>query len=373
MSERQLQFRVGLFALAALVATGVMIFQFGEIRSWWEPRYPLVIHFAEAPGIFPGTPVRKNGVPIGKVRSVDFDEEHGGVQVVVDIKQRFRMRLDSRPELVRSLLGDASIEFQPGSSEKVLAPGSRIKGNPPTDPFEVVERMEKQVTASLEAFNATAVEWRKVGRNLNSLVETNRGNLDVVIERAAESLHQVSTTMQNANVIVGDPRNQENMRKALEELPKMVAETRQAIVAVRSAVEKADANLANLGHVTLPLAQRSTSIITRLDATLGNLEGLSSELHDFAQIVTREDGTLKKLATDPELYERLTRSAGLLTVLLQNLEPVLRDMRIFSDRIARHPELMGVGGAMKPSSGVKDPLEGSEPVSLPARGGGRPQ
>lgn len=375
MSERQLQFRVGLFALAALVATGVMIFQFGEIRALWEPRYPLLIHFTEAPGIFPGTPVRRNGVPIGKVRSLDFDEQHGGVLVVVDIKERFRMRLDSRPELVRSLLGDASIEFQPGSSDKFLAPGSRIKGSPPTDPFEVVERMEKQVTASLDTFNATAVEWQKVGRNLNGLVETNRGNLDVVIERAAESLHQVSTTMRNANQIVGNPENQENMRKALEELPQMVAETRQAIVAVRSAVEKADANLANLGHVTLPLAQRSTSIVTRLDATLGNLEGLSGELNDFAQIVTRKDGTLQRFATDPELYERLSRSAGLLAVLLQNLEPIARDLRIFSDKIARHPELMGVGGAMKPSSGVKDPLLEPPPPqgSLPARGGGRQQ
>lgn len=374
MSERQLQFRVGLFALAALVATGVMIFQFGEIRALWEPRYPLMIHFDQAPGIFPGTPVRRNGVPIGKVRSIDFDEEHGGVLVLVDIKQSFRLRIDATPELVRSLLGDASIEFQAGRADKFLAPGSRIKGNPPSDPFEVVERMEKQVTASLDTFNATAVEWQRVGRNLNGLVETNRGNLDVVIERAAESLHEVSVTMKSANQVVGDPRNQENLRKALEELPLMVAETRQTIAGVRSAVEKADANLANLSQVTSPLAQRSTSIITRLDNTLANLESLSGELNDFSQIVSKNDGTFRKFATDPELYDRLSQSAGLLSVLLQNLEPISRDLRIFSDKIARHPELMGVGGAMNPSSGVKDPL-GETPLqqTLPVRSGGRPQ
>ena len=373
MTERQLQFRVGLFVLAALVATGVMVLQFGEVRTLWEPQYPLTIHFEQAPGIFPGTPVRRNGVPIGKVRSIEFDEEHGGVLIAVDIRQRFRLRLDARPQLSRSLLGDSSIEFQPGRAEKYLAPGSRIKGDPPSDPFEIVERMEERVTASLDAFNATAVEWQRVGRNLNGLVETNRGNLDVVIERAAESLHQVATTMQNANKIVGDAANQENLRKTLAELPVMVVETRLAIAAVRSAVEKADANLTNLGHVTLPLAQRSTSIITRLDTTLGNLESLSGELNDFAQIVSQKDGTFQKFATDPELYNRLSQSAALLTVLLQNMEPIARDLRIFSDRIARHPELMGVGGAMNPSSGVKDPLDEPAPrqSSPPTRGGGR--
>ena len=154
----------------------------------------------------------------------------------------------------------------------------------------------------------------------------------------------------------------------------MVAETRQTIAGVRAAVEKADANLANLSQVTSPLAQRSTSIITRLDNTLANLESLSGELNDFSQIVSKNDGTFRKFATDPELYDRLSQSAGLLSVLLQNLEPISRDLRIFSDRIARHPELMGVGGAMNPSSGVKDPL-GETPLqrTLPIRSGGRPQ
>ena len=30
-------------------------------------------------------------------------------------------------------------------------------------------------------------------------------------------------------------------------------------------------------------------------------------------------------------------------------------MEVFSDKIARHPELLGVSGAIKPSAGIKDP------------------
>jgi phospholipid/cholesterol/gamma-HCH transport system substrate-binding protein len=39
----------------------------------------------------------------------------------------------------------------------------------------------------------------------------------------------------------------------------------------------------------------------------------------------------------------------------------LRDVKEFSDKIARHPEILGVGGAVKPSNGLKDSevLEGN--------------
>ncbi len=38
----------------------------------------------------------------------------------------------------------------------------------------------------------------------------------------------------------------------------------------------------------------------------------------------------------------------------KNLEPILRDLRQFSDKVARNPELLGVGGAVRPSNGLKD-------------------
>jgi len=33
---------------------------------------------------------------------------------------------------------------------------------------------------------------------------------------------------------------------------------------------------------------------------------------------------------------------------------VLRDVEIFADKIARHPEQLGLGGVLRPSSGLKE-------------------
>ena len=59
--------------------------------------------------------------------------------------------------------------------------------------------------------------------------------------------------------------------------------------------------------------------------------------------------------------DNLNLSASALTVLLNNLEPIARDVRVFSDKIARHPEILGVSGAMKGSSGLKEATEQAQP------------
>ena len=369
MTERQLQFRVGLFAVVSLILVGAMVFQFGKLKSYFEPKYMLAVHFSSAPGVYPATPVRKNGVTIGSVSEVRFDERRGGVTVVVAIHRKYRLRADAQPRLVRGLLGDAAIEFSPGISRQALQPGTTVEGIASVSPVQLIEQLEQKLTVTLDSFTATSRQWEQVGRNVNDLLVGNREELDLAIQRAAQSLEQFAITMKTANEtladagsIIGDPQNQQNLRRTLAALPELVEETRDAVAAVGSAVRKADENLENLSEVTGPLAKRSASIVLKLDATMSNLEALSAEMKRFAQLVNGGDGSLKRFASDPALYRNLNRSATSLSVLLTNLEPVLRDLRVFSDKIARHPELLGVRGAVRGSSGLKDPPDGSPPL-----------
>jgi phospholipid/cholesterol/gamma-HCH transport system substrate-binding protein len=359
-----LQVRVGLFVLFSVFAVVAMVFHFGELARLWEPKYPLVVHFDAAPGVYPGTPVRRNGIAVGTVEEVAFDEQRGGVLVLLAMDAECRLRRDAQPRIVRSILGDSTVDFLPGSSPEWLADGAQVDGQTPPEPMEVVERMEANVTASLVSFEQTSAEWRKVGEQLNGLMDTNRGQLHLVIERTAVSLEEFTqamrhaqTTLANVNGVLGDPAAQEALHKALASLPVMVEETRQAIAAVRTAVVKADANLENLQAVTEPLGKRTASIATRLDNTLANLEAVSQEVNHLAKLAAHEDGTIRRFATDPALYQNLNQTAESLAVLMQNVEPILRDVRIFSDRVARHPEILGISGAMVPSSGVKVPAE----------------
>ncbi|VAX38499.1 hypothetical protein MNBD_PLANCTO02-164 [hydrothermal vent metagenome] len=368
MTERQLQARVGMFTIVAMVLVAIMVFQFGSLKNVFHPRYEIAIHFTEAPGLFPSTPVRMNGITIGSVKEVTLDNEHGGVLVIVEIDEKYRLRTDSTPSLRRTILGDSSIEFTPGVEKEFVIAGTRLHGLAPTNPMDIVNRLEKQVNKSVTSFEETSAEWKKVGVNINHLMFTNRDDIELAIQKSVKSLDQFSQVMQNTNkvlqnadLVLGDKENQANLKRTLAAMPKMVEETqqtiaavRQTVIAVQGAVEKADQNLENLQKVTEPLGKRTTSIVVNLDATMTNLKQLSGELNDYVKLVKNKDGSLNRMIEDPELYNNLNRSAAALNVLLKNIEPIMKDAQVFSDKIARHPELMGVSGAMKGSSGLKN-------------------
>ena len=70
---------------------------------------------------------------------------------------------------------------------------------------------------------------------------------------------------------------------------------------------------------------------------------------------TARDGTLKKFLTDPSLYNNIDNAAVLVTRMMPQLERILKDIEVFSDKLARHPESIGLGGAIRPGSGLKNP------------------
>jgi phospholipid/cholesterol/gamma-HCH transport system substrate-binding protein len=177
--------------------------------------------------------------------------------------------------------------------------------------------------------------------------------------------------MKHANAVLGDPQAQDDLKQAIAAVSGLAAETRTLMTAMRSAIEKADANLENLKSVTGPLARRSNSIVTKLDGSIGHLEQLLAELNGLARMLNSEEGTFRKFVEDPELYRNLNRSAEALAILLRNLGPIMDDLAVLSDKLARHPELLGISGAVSPSTGIKTPgeLDRVTPAGGVRRGG----
>lgn len=372
MTERQLQFRVGLFVLTALALGTAIVLQFSELQSYFDVRYQIAIKFEKSPGVQAGVPVKQNGVDIGSVREVRADDG-GGVLVIVEIKEDVVLRRDSQPQVKRTLFGDASIVFPLGIDPQVLPPNAQVNGLLSQDPLQIVERLDAKVQETLTAFEETSREWQKVAMNVNGLVETKQGSLDDVVERAALALEEFTQTMQTAHValdsansLLNDPRLQQSLRATMNTLPQMVEETRGTIAAARYSIEKIgttaetmNVTLASMNQVADPLAKATPSIVTKLDSSLGQLDLLLTELNTVTRLMTHGDGTINKLATDPELYDNLNRSAATMPIVLANLNRIAQDLRVFSDKIARHPEILGVRGAISGSTGLKDvPGEG---------------
>jgi phospholipid/cholesterol/gamma-HCH transport system substrate-binding protein len=73
MAERRVGFRLGVFVAGSFIALTGLAILFGGTPHLFVNRVKYTLLFPEAPGIAPGTPVRKSGVRIGEVQSLDLD------------------------------------------------------------------------------------------------------------------------------------------------------------------------------------------------------------------------------------------------------------------------------------------------------------
>ena len=67
MNERVMQFRIGMFVIVAGLVLTMLIVWFGESPSLFRDQVYVKVHYAEAPGVAEGIPVRKSGIRIGEV------------------------------------------------------------------------------------------------------------------------------------------------------------------------------------------------------------------------------------------------------------------------------------------------------------------
>ncbi len=366
-TERQLQFRVGLLVLVATSVCAGLIFRFGDVRYVWTKRYAVTIELDNGAGLYPSAPVQLSGLVIGSVRTVGLNPV-GGVNVIIDIEEGIRLPIDSRALVSRSLLGETAVEFMRGRKSDFLAPGGRVRGVSAPDPLVMLQRLESRTLDALSEFGETSQEWRELAANLNKLMDTKQGKLDQVVERTAESLHQFSITMKNANQMistanqfVSDPATQQAMSETLAALPKLVSstrstieETRKTVAASRDVLDGMNRNLVNMSQVTEPLGKRGEQMVARFDSSMTKIDQLLTELNTFAKTVNQKEGSIHKFVSDPSLYDQLVRSSESMSILMKHLDPIIRDLREFSDKVARNPELLGIGGVVRPGNGLKD-------------------
>jgi phospholipid/cholesterol/gamma-HCH transport system substrate-binding protein len=101
--------------------------------------------------------------------------------------------------------------------------------------------------------------------------------------------------------------------------------------------------------------QQGRGTIKEYEEAAVRLNRLLADLRELLRVSAQSDGTLRRLIADPSLYNHLDDAALMLTRTLPRLDRVLHDFEVFADKLARHPELLGVGGALRPSAGLKEP------------------
>jgi len=355
MNDRVIQFRVGVMVLATAIIAGILVVLFGDLPSLVQSTYVLRMNFSDARGVSSGTPVRKNGILVGRVSSVMLDER-GGVSVMADIDSYVPVYRDETPRVASTILGDAEIELvagrivpprQPVTSDEVL------RGSVSKDPLSSFSALEPKVTASLESLTRASEAVAALSMNLEKTFLKDDIQLDRTVKKLDTALDTFTLAMNNVNDIVGDAQARKRLKDSINALPDVLVDLRESVGGISSTIETADRNLQNLEGLSKPLGERGESMVQGIDRAINRLDTVLVQAATFTQALNESQGTLGKLVRDPQVYNDLAQAAGNVNRLTQDLRPIIDDVRVFTDKIARHPEQLGVRGALDRRPGLK--------------------
>jgi len=115
------------------------------------------------------------------------------------------------------------------------------------------------------------------------------------------------------------------------------------------------------------MGERGPAIIDRIDGDVQLLDVVLKEMIKLAESINEGQGTFGQLIKDPELYERLNRTAGNIENVSHQLRPIMNDIRIFTDKLSRDPGQLGIRGLLdgRPAGLKGNPARRSR-VALPS-------
>lgn len=382
MDENRLRFGVGVLVISSIGVGIILTFLFGAFPSVLTENYTLLVKFPSAQGIGLNTNVVRDGVRIGRVSDVQLRRE-GGVLVTLEMQETHRENLTHRyvPQIGAGNLvsGDAQIEFVAGTAEdleKNWGTNLEILDEPYSAIEEAIDygkvtpgflEMQSELASTFETIRKASVAVAQAGGSVNGLVAQVQGSVDEtddkiaqVADEAVESLEAFQDLLTAVNDIVGDPDLRKNLDASFRELPTLLQNAQKTFDSAQKTfesfervgdsaaktVQSFERTAGNIEQFTRPLGEQGDALVTQFRTTFESLERALDQVDTFGQALNNENGTIRRLMEDEELYYQIRRTITNIEEATARVRPILDDVRVFSDKIARDPRQLGVKGAL---------------------------
>jgi phospholipid/cholesterol/gamma-HCH transport system substrate-binding protein len=397
MDDTKLRFGVGVLVLSAVGVGVILTFLFGAFPAVLARSYTMIVDMESAAGVSPNTPVLRDGVRIGRVTNIELKPE-GGVLLRLSIDADRQLTRHYVPRTITGSLitGDAKLEFQKDLNAALLnldgqapmgetpvpangrwdAPEETLantyygnedyvrSGNQPNnDPMAAIANLEDDVRNTLMSMQRAGSAIEAAANSVNGIATSNEDSIRNIATKATDSLNEFQLAMTEIRSIVNDPV----VRDSIKNLPHILNEAEMAIGATKEtmqqfkqvgiAAEKAvgtagetfqslDRTIVNIEKFTEPLGERGDELVEQVLVTFANLDNALNQVNEFGELINNSDGTLRKLIEDDEIYYQVKRTISNVETASARIRPILDDVRIFTDKLARDPGELGVKGAL---------------------------
>jgi phospholipid/cholesterol/gamma-HCH transport system substrate-binding protein len=221
------------------------------------------------------------------------------------------------------------------------------------------------------AFQSTSQKAEKAVDSLNEFFKTTTPKLsssldrmDVVLKRAdaflsAENEKNLNESLKNLN------SGSTKLDKTMGNADQLMQDTRATLKLFNQTLLRLDNTLNDLEKTSRVLRDKTPGILRNVEQGSDNLNKLIVDMRDLLRVVARGEGTIQRLLADPSLYNNVNDTVKMVKCILPRMDRILADLEVFADRLARHPEALGIRGVISPSNGLKGPPSPGNPARYP--------
>lgn len=279
-----------------LVLSGIMLFIFGfnylKGQNLLESSRTFYAVYDNVEGLAPSTPVTINGLSVGKVIDISFNEDGSGellVKLIVD--NDFQFSKNSKAELYETgLIGGKAIAIVPAmDNEGNAEDGDFLEGSIKAGLSELVNQ---RLTPLQEKIERVMASTDVLLANLNDVFdEKTKTNLKTSIAGLSETISSFKTTSLSLNEVITSNQT------------------------------KIDSVLSNANKVSTDLTKITHALSeSDIEETLNQLQSTVTNLNSVLATIEKGEGTMGKLLKDEALYNNLEGASLQLEQLLQDMK-----------------------------------------------------
>lgn len=286
-NDKHAEYKAGLFIIGTLC---LLIFSILWVRYFAiKPEITIIAKFSNPGPITKGMNFYYQGVNIGRASKIKFSDDYKSTLVYLDIYNK-ELHLPSNVGVKiqsEGITGQKYFEMTyPSKPEKSPLQNNQIvKGyssfglSDVQDFFEQqlrngrVERLMKESEKMLQTNTDMMESFTESNRAMSKLIKTNEKNIHKAISNIESTSSGLNTAVKNANEIIGDNQNKQNVQTALKEGSEAAKSINSILknTNVQSNLEEGMSNFNKAAKNANTSLEKANKILGKTSNTLDNL------------------------------------------------------------------------------------------------------
>ncbi len=292
------ELKVGLLAIAAMVAVAYMSFKVTSNQSGFGEYVPYRTIMEDASGIFPKTPIKIAGIKAGRITSIELQGNKAliGFEVLKSVKISKGAKIKVRSV---GFLGDKYIDIIVAPDEPMLAANSFIVS-------EIGDGMEELV------------------KNAGDVLK----DVKIIVRSLKTSLAPEGEDSPITNILNSTKDMVEDLRTASSDLKEIMStnkgDLRQIVANIKEITEQIgyQVDAANKDSLVADMKQ--------IKPVLDNVKKVSEDLRDVMERIRRGEGTLGKLLVDETISDEVRETLAGVKKMVNKVDSIQTEMSAFT-------------------------------------------